>query len=195
MATVTSAVPATSLAQHAHPALNWGAIFSGWLVATGTAALLYVAGLALGFSAFDPHNAALTAKGISIGAALWMILTWGGSLFLGALFASWFDGRNDAEMGAVRGIAVWGLAVSATGLLIVTGLAHVGFINIDAYAPAGTASGVDAEAVAHYTAATMWVAFVSGLLALVTAALGGWLGARHVPHVYHLRVYEAPRRI
>lgn len=194
METVTT-VPASSSVQHTHPALNWGAVFSGWLVATATAALLYVAGLALGFSAFDPHNSALTAKGIPIGAALWMILTWGGSLFIGGLFASWFDGRNDAEMGAVRGITVWGLAVSATGLLIVTGLAHFGFINIDAYASTGTPTGVDAETVAHYTAATMWVAFLSGLFALVTSAFGGWLGARHVHHVYHLRVYEAPRRI
>lgn len=177
-----------------HPTMNWGAVFSGWVLATGVAALLYVGGLALGFSAFDPRNTEMIDKGIGIGGALWVVLTWGGSLFLGALFASWFDGRNDAEMGAVRGLTVWGLAMSATGLLVVTGLAHVGFINVDAYSSVRL-PGVENARAAAYTAKVMWIAFASGVVSLITSALGGWLGALHVHHVYHLRTYELPRRL
>jgi hypothetical protein len=35
----------------------------------------------------------------------------------------------------------------------------------------------------------MWTVFVSLLLGLLAAALGGWLGASHVHRVYHLRRY------
>src|ERR1700682_3208918 len=107
---------------HGHPTLRWGAIFGGWLVATGIASLMYVAGLALGFSAFDPYNAAATAKGIGIGTAIWMVLTWAVSLFLGGMFASWFDGRADQTVGSLHGVTVWALSVAASGLLLAVGL-------------------------------------------------------------------------
>jgi hypothetical protein len=46
-----------------------------------------------------------------------------------------------------------------------------------------------ADKTAHYTAMAMWTVFVSLLLGLLAAALGGWLGAGHVHRVYHLRSY------
>jgi len=48
-----------------------------------------------------------------------------------------------------------------------------------------------ADAAARYTAAAMWVIFLSSLIALIAAAIGGWLGAGHVHRVYHLRRYES----
>jgi hypothetical protein len=83
---------------------------------------MYVAGLAIGFSAFDPYNAAATAKGIGMGTAIWMVLTWAVSLFLGGMFASWFDGRADQTIGTLHGVTVWGLSVAASGLLLAVGL-------------------------------------------------------------------------
>jgi len=109
----------------APPAMRWGAIIGGWLVATGIASLLYVGGLALGFSAFDPNNAEATAKGIGMGTAGWMVLTWTVSLLLGGMFASWFDGRLDQTIGALHGVTVWGLSIAASGLLIALGGAQV----------------------------------------------------------------------
>jgi len=105
--------------------LRWSAIFGGWLVAGGIAFLLYVAGLAIGFAAFDPYNASATAKGIGIGTALWMVLTWAVALFLGGMFASWFDGKTDRTVGALHGIAVWGLSIAATLLLVALGMTQV----------------------------------------------------------------------
>ena len=55
--------------------MSFRAIFAGWLVATGVAVLLYVAGLAMGFSAFDAWHAHSSAKGIGIGTAIWIVLT------------------------------------------------------------------------------------------------------------------------
>jgi hypothetical protein len=47
-----------------------------------------------------------------------------------------------------------------------------------------------ADAAARYTATAMWIIFSSSLIALVAAAIGGWLGAGHIHRVYHLRRYE-----
>jgi hypothetical protein len=311
---------------HSHATLRWSAIIGGWMVATGMASLMYVAGLAIGFTAFDPYNAAATAKGIGTGTAIWMVLTWAVSLFLGGMFASWFDGRADQTVGSLHGVAVWGLSMAASGLLLAVGLtqfvqggaailqggAMVGasatgvsappsrgvagpmddaIIGLQARVtqrvaqttarnapgaalvvpapvgpapaagaqtsaspPAAQASAADvrraadqldrqtmaavatalmkgntenakallaantsmspgdidqtlqdlsaqvdkhkadvqatADAAARYTATAMWIIFFSSLIALVAAAIGGWLGAGHIHRVYHLRRYE-----
>lgn len=259
------------------PSLSFKAIFAGWFVATGIAALLYVAGLALGFSSFNAWDAADSAKGIGIGTAIWMILTWVAALFLGGMFASWFDGRNDDTIGAVHGVAVWGMSMVATAIWIAFGLSqavtsHGAIANLHASeagstttattptvpatvtvldaniarlistdvrrdrtlaapitaaliaghqdtasallaAESGTSQAdaagslsqlapeiqsatrdtkLAADKAAHYAAMTLWIAFISALLALVAASLGGWLGSGQVHRVYHLRRY--PRR-
>lgn len=107
-----------------HPTMKFGAVLAGWLVATGIAGMLYVAGLAMGFSSFDAWNAAGGAKGIGIGTAIWMIFTWVAALFLGGMFASWFDGRNDDTMGSLHGVTVWGLSVTMTALWLALSLGH-----------------------------------------------------------------------
>ncbi len=104
--------------------MSFRAIFAGWLIATGIACLLYSAGLALGFSSFDAWSAGGSAKGIGIGTAIWMILTWVAALFLGGMFASWFDGRDDDTGGALHGVTVWGLSMTATALWLALGLSH-----------------------------------------------------------------------
>jgi len=96
--------------------MRWSAVFAGWVVATGIAILLYGAGLALGFTTFDPHNVSAAAKGVGIGTIVWMILTWAAALFVGGMFASWFDGRADETMGSLHGVTVWGLSITASAL-------------------------------------------------------------------------------
>ncbi len=328
-------VTTTVVDAHSDVAMRWSAIIAGWLIATGIASLMYVAGLAIGFSAFDPYNAAATAKGVGMGTAIWIVLTWAVSLLLGGMFASWFVGRQDQTVGALHGITVWGLSVAASGLLLAVGLtqfvpggaaiikggAMAGAAAAGKAAPqmgprgqagpmddaiiglqaqltqrvaqtsarsapgtslvvpapgataapgagaaattaqsSGQASAADvrhatdqldpqtmgavaaalmkgntenakallaantslsqaeidqtlqglsaqvdkykadvqaaADAAARYTATAMWVVFLSSLIALVAAAVGGWLGAGHIHRVHHLRRYEtalAPR--
>ncbi len=189
MATVT-ADQRTQAVVREHPVMRWGAIFAGWFVATGTALLLYAFGMAVGFSAFDPRNTTAVAHGASAGAMVWVILTWAAALWTGGMFASWFDGRNDTEMGVVRGLAVWGVAMATTGLVISSGLTHAAFLT--ATTEAGGAP-VDPALAAHYLAALMWTAFVSAVVSLITSAFGGWMGAHHVHRVYHLRRYVEHR--
>ena len=258
-----------------HPTMKLRAVIAGWLVATGVAGLLYIAGLAMGFSSFDAWHAASSAKGIGIGTAIWLVISWVAALFLGGMFASWFDGRNDDTMGALHGVTVWGLSVTTTALWIGLGLAHSmsghggmadmhgGGTNPHGGSPAtmtghgavavldaniayqltgrerggsdpivaaliadqdDTASALlaadtgttqasaaqslqrlapqidaaraeaktTADRTAHYAALTLWIAFISGFLALLAATLGGSMGASHIHRVYHLRQYPAP---
>src|SRR6202165_4991149 len=116
--TATTAV----VESYSHASMRWSAIIGGWLVATGIASLMYVAALVIGFTAFDPYKAAATAKGIGTGTAIWMVLTWAVSLFLGGMSESWFDGRADQTVGSLHGVTVWGLSVAASGLLLAVGL-------------------------------------------------------------------------
>ncbi len=112
----------TAIVDVVHPTMSWGAVIAGWLVAVGIAFLMYVAGLAMGFSAFDANDAETTAKGIGIGTCIWLVLTWVVSLFAGGMFASWFDGRDDDTTGAMHGVTVWGLSIAASGLLLALGM-------------------------------------------------------------------------
>jgi hypothetical protein len=191
----TFADPRTQALDREHPAMRWGPVWAGWFVATGTALLLYAFGMAVGFSAFDPRNATAVAHGASGGAIVWAILTWAAALWTGGMFASWFDGHNDTEMGVVRGLTVWGLSMAASGLLIASGLTHAAFLTTATTGGAGVGGpGVDPTQAAHYMAAVMWTAFGSSVVSLVTSALGGWMGAHHVHRVYHLRQYAEHRR-
>ncbi len=105
-----------------HSRISWGAIFAGWLVATAVAGLLYLAGLALGFAAFDPNATTGAIKGIGVGTAIWLIATWAAGLFVGGMFASWFDGKSDQTAGAIHGVAVWGLSVTGAAVWMTLGM-------------------------------------------------------------------------
>lgn len=301
----------------ARPGMSWGAIIAGWLVAVGIAFMMYVAGLAMGFSAFDPNDIEASAKGIGMGTCVWLVLTWVVSLLIGGMFASWFDGRDDDTGGAMHGITVWGLSIAASGLLFALGMGGIlgGGAQLAGHmaggmhghamkhgagpdrqndattllqaqlmqhvrqaqtqpqamaAPASASSTVQApmepmtgagmpmgshgsgrldphsaelvtaallanhpdtakavlaantnmsqadvdstvqsmsaevdqaksnmkaaaDKAAHMTAMAMWVLFISLLLSLIAAAIGGWLGASHVHRVYHLRQYSRSR--
>jgi len=279
------------------PAVRWSAIFCGWLVGTGIAWLMYILGLAAGFSAIDISNVENIGRGLGIGTGLWLLLTWAVSLFLGGMFASWFDGKADPVVGTLHGVAVWALAMTASVLLVASGMGSLlqgGASILRAGASAGaiaagaaaagdeanedpsmsalqsevkqqiamaiagsgtTASGAQvnpaqvreameqidrattaaiaidlmrgnadrakariaaetslspeqverimqnlsqradqykaqakeaADKAAHYTAEAMWAVFVSCLIALIAAAIGGWVGASNVHRVYDL---------
>jgi hypothetical protein len=262
-------------------AMSFRAIFAGWLVATGIAVLLYVGGLALGFSAFNAWNVSASVKGIGIGTAIWLVLTWIVSLWLGGMFASWYAAHDDHTIGTLHGVSVWGLSVTAVFLFIAIGLGGsmhrgAGPMRGGASSPAGPgtagpapgaqpligdgslavlqadvqahlnshdrgaadnivaallaghddvasnlfaagngttsadgarivatiaadtqAAQLDArhraDRIAHDAATALWIVFASALLGLIAAALGGWIGARHIGRIYHLRTYTVPR--
>lgn len=137
----------TEVVELSQPSMNWGAIIAGWLVAVGIAFLMYVGGMAIGFSAFDPNNAEAIAKGIGVGTALWMIVTWIVALLLGGMFASWFDSRDDKTVGMMHGITVWGLSIAASGLLLALGMG--GAIGSGASMMGGAGMGMHGQGSSH----------------------------------------------
>jgi hypothetical protein len=163
------------------PAVRWSAVIAGWLIAAGIAYLFYLAGLAIGFTAFDAANAAQVEAGIGVGSALWMILTWVVSLFLGGMFASWFDRSGDQTVGTLHGVAVWGLAVTATAALMAFGATQALPTGAPLLEQLETRLSEEAR---DYSAAGLWVLFASTFLALFAAAVGGWVGAGHESHLF-----------
>jgi hypothetical protein len=141
--------PATQAIEAAYrPSIRWSAVFAGWVVAFGIAWLLYVMGLASGFSAFDPGNAEAATKGVGIGTLVWVVLTWAVSMFVGGLFASWVDGRADQTVGSLHGVAVWGLAMTITVMLTAFGFTQLlqgGASLIKGAATAGAAGAAAAQ--------------------------------------------------
>jgi hypothetical protein len=121
MATVVD----TGTAVYKFPTFRWSAVFAGWLVATAIAFILYVLGLAVGFSAIDASDADASAKGLGIGTAAWLVLTWATSLFLGGMFASWLDGTTDRSLGSMHGVGVWALATTISVVLVALGFSNV----------------------------------------------------------------------
>jgi hypothetical protein len=106
--------------------VSWGAIFAGWVLAAGTALLLYQLGAAIGLTVIDPaKDEAVITRGFSYGAGFWIFLTWIVSLFLGGLFAARLAGRSDKTIGMLHGMTVWGVTAVATILLGAAGIAGV----------------------------------------------------------------------
>lgn len=107
--------------------VSWGAIVAGWVVAAGVAWLLYQLGAAIGLTVADPaqDDAAALGKGLSIGAAVWVVLTWMASLFVGGWFAGRVAGRATARNGALHGVAVWGFTAVISIVVGFMGLANI----------------------------------------------------------------------
>jgi len=161
--------------------LNWSAIIGGWVIATAVAWLLYVLGLAVGFSAVDISHADAMTKAWGVGTRTWLVLTWAASLFMGGLFASWVDGKAHPTFGLLNGIAVWGLTMTVGALLLSIGFANTlqGGASLLHGSPV-----TPSAAVTSYTAAAFWALFFSTVTGAFTAALGGWIGAGHLHRVY-----------
>lgn len=107
--------------------ISWGAIIAGWVVAAGVAWLFYQLGAAIGLTVADPapDNAAALGKGLSIGAGVWVVLTWMASLFVGGWFAGRMAGRATVRNGALHGIAVWGFTAVISIVVGFMGLANI----------------------------------------------------------------------
>ena len=160
-----------------HP-LNWSAVWGGWVVATGMAWLLYVLGLAVGYSGVDASLADTAAKPWGAGMRTWLVLTWAVSLFMGSLFTSWIEGKAQPTFGLLNGIAVWGLTTTIGAILLTLGFANIlqGGVSLLHANPAGIHSPM--------ATAALWALFFSSIAGAFAAAAGGWIGAGHLHRVY-----------
>lgn len=164
---------------------RWGGVIAGLFVTAGSTILLSMLGLAFGVSALNP----LSPSGFGVGTAIW----WGVQsllcLFLGGFAAARLGGSIRRSDGVVAGLLTW--CVSLVGFLsflgsvasvAVTGAAGAAgaAANVPgAVPPAGSMQVTPGQAIAgtQVAAGVLWYLFAITALCLVTAIIGGAVGA------------------
>jgi hypothetical protein len=131
--------------ESARSGMSWGAVFAGGLAAVGVSLILLVLGSGLGLASVSPWaSASVTATGLAIGAAIWLIVVqWLASGFggyvAGRLRTKWADRFSDEVFfrDTAHGFLAW-----AVGTVLMVGVfAFAGMSAITA-----TAVGIGAAA-------------------------------------------------
>ena len=142
--------------------MSWGALFAGFFFGCGIWMLLLSLGAGIGFSAFDPRDLG-SWQGLGIGFGIWGVLSAMVATFLGGWLAAGTSRSRTALAGMLHGAALWGFMLVA-GTWIATA------------AVAGKVAPQAAETAKKAGATGAWAFFVSGLLTLAAAILGGRAG-------------------
>ena len=128
-------------------AVSWAAIVGGAVAAIAASLVLVALGSALGFASVSPWaNAGVSAAGLGVGAAIWLVVTqWLASAFggylTGRLRTKWAAMQSDEVFfrDTAHGFLAWGLATA-----VVFGVAMSaagGLVNVAATVGAGAAQG------------------------------------------------------
>lgn len=184
--------------------INWGAIWGGTFIAMFFQLLLGLLGLAIGLSVLNPARA-VTPQGIGIGTGIWMILITVISVFIGAFAAGRFAGLQAKYDGLMHGIATLAFLTILSVFLVSAGVSNVigGAFTFGLQAaqvpqiqqamPQGMQPGSQPTGAAaptltpqqrmtlqqqadRYATGATWIAFITGLISLIVAAIGGLLG-------------------
>lgn len=184
--------------------INWGAILGGTSIGLFVQLLLIVLGIAIGLTALEPGQR--VGQGFGISTALYFAITSIISVFIGAWAAGRFSGLVLKYDGLLHGITTLSLITlislfslsSGFGQVVDTALTHgmrmdirMGMGQTTMQTPGertGAAAPLSAEEqnalqqrADQYGTAAAWTAFITGLFALVAAAIGGILGMKSRP--------------
>lgn len=181
--------------------VSWGAIWAGVFVALFFQLLLGLLGLAIGLTVINIDQQ-INTTGLGIGAGIWMLITTLVSVFLGAFTAGRLAGLSAKYDGLLHGVVTLAFLVVLSLFLTASGIssAITGAFSLAIRAsqvpqvqqvlPQGTAIQQQAQQPAMTQAQqqqaanqaqdiatrTAWWTFVIGLLALIVAMIGGYLG-------------------
>ena len=141
------------------PTISWGGVWAGFFVGLGSEVVLASIGVGAGLHAIARSG----AEDLPAGVMVWTAIAWIVSAFLAGYVAVWMSGLYSYWEGMFHSLVTWGVLMSALAYLPTYGdLAFVGR-ETATMSPEETAS---------------WWMFVSGILSLVFALMGGVLGAR-----------------
>jgi hypothetical protein len=107
------------LARSAIPRISLRAVFSGVVVALILQIMLLVLGGAIGLTVFQAEAEAETARGVGIGAAIWLILSLCASSLAGGWVAAVVSRTSLKRDGVLHGVITWA-TVSLLGLFLVS---------------------------------------------------------------------------
>ena len=141
------------------PKISWGGIFAGFFVGLGSEVVLASVGLGFGLHSIA-RSGALDLPG---GVMVWTAIAWVFSAFLAGYVAVWMSGLYSYWEGIFHSWVTWGVLMSALAYLPTYG--DLTFLGRETatMSPEETAS---------------WWMFVSGILSLVSAILGGVIGSK-----------------
>jgi hypothetical protein len=143
--------------------VNWGSVWSGFLVAVGIFMLLTVLGLAIGISAADIGQGA-NPSGLGIGAAVWSGLTLLVALFVGGMVATRSGMVYDKAAGMIEGFLVWVLLILTLVYMAGSG---IGMLSSGLFSALGGVTQSAAAAVKNVDVASL----TSGDVSQITARL------------------------
>jgi hypothetical protein len=177
--------------------INWGAIWTGVVVALGMMVMLKLFGLFIGFRMYNP-DAAKPWAGMMGWTGVWYLVTAAFSMYIGAWCAARSSGSWRTGDGILHGLATWGLTTVAAMTMATLALWAVIREGISVMAAAvttaeqaapGTArvppgtmnqlqanAGPISQAMAHTLSNFSLLIFCSVALGLLFAILGGWVG-------------------
>src|SRR5690349_25043052 len=96
---------------YAHPLISWPTVIAGAVAAIAIGFLLYVLGLALGASVFNPYQTAAHRETITIMGWLFMVFSQFVALQGGGYIASRSARYRDHFGGALSGVMVWAFRI------------------------------------------------------------------------------------
>jgi len=183
--------------------VSWGAIWAGVFVAMFFQLLLGILGLAIGLTVIDIDQQ-IPATGISIGTGIWLLISTLLSVFLGAFTAGRLAGLSAKYDGILHGVVTLAFLVVLSIFLTTAGIssAVTGAFSLILRAsqvpqvqqvlPQGTTIQQQAaqqqpmmtqaqrqqaaQRAQDVATRTAWWTFAIGLLSLIAAMIGGYLG-------------------
>ncbi|CAN7161960.1 hypothetical protein LJR039_000165 [Pseudorhodoferax sp. LjRoot39] len=94
----------------ATPAISWGSVFAGLLLALATYLFLGTLGTAIGSGSIDAMQAGNPLAGFGTGAGIWV----GGSTLIALAIGAYFAGRNAPAKGMLHGVLCWAVTTLVT---------------------------------------------------------------------------------
>lgn len=123
---------------------RWSAIFAGLVAALASQLFLASIGAALGISASAVTESEGAARGLGIGAGIWMVLSPLVSMFIGGMVAAWLARPAERSVALLHGALVWCLSLVIGAFLIgsIASSAFSGILGTAGSAASGLAAGV-----------------------------------------------------
>lgn len=141
--------------------ISWGAIWAGMFVTVVMQIMFTLLGVTCGIASLNP--AASSAQGVSVGAAIWLMVSWLVSMGVGACVAGRASGPRRTE-GMVHGVVSWAFsaAVILLSLSTVAGALLSGTIGLLGGSMAGHLTGQYSQPAAANTGMGAGLATVVG---------------------------------
>lgn len=141
------------------PQISWGGVWAGFFVGLGSEVVLASIGVGAGLHAIARSG----AENLPASVMVWTAIAWIISAFLAGYVAVWMSGLYSYWEGMFHSLVTWGVLISALAYLPTYG--DLAFL------------GRETATMSSEETASWWM-FVSGMLSLVFALMGGVLGAR-----------------